>query len=332
MTASPGRKRRGVQGAPRTTHARIDPITSQIGLFRATSDNPKDQMPGPPNGIVYQQIHDGIEVQFRAAGQMDATDWRHFLAIAALSGMDANRLNKESDTPPMPTLWDRFVTEGIALRKDGLHLKTTAYALLREAGLTDTGSNRKRLSESLVRLSMVRQFLRKGTKIMSGANLISFAHDEDSGELSIGLSPQMARTILGESKQHVRINLEDVRALKDSAAVILHAVLSARLRPGDRRPAVYYIDTLALAAFGPTDNASTKRNRRPKIKEALAALGTLPQWRVHVTDDKACIWRGDFPRILGTSDIALWLKGPVEGEPKPPSDARGQPFEDWPPV
>ncbi len=297
-------------------------MTPQVGLFRASSGNPKDHQPGPANGIVYRQVHDGVEVHYRAAGQMDATDWKHFLAVAALAGMDGDRINRESEEPPLPTLWDRFLSEGVAARKDGLRLRTTAYALLREAGLTDTGPNRKRLSESLMRLSMVRQFMRKGTRVMSGANLLSFAHDEDSGELSIGLSPQMARTILGESKQFVRISLEDVRALKDSAAVILHAVLSARLRPGDRRPAVYHLDTLGVAAYGPTDNASTRRNRRPKVREALAALGGLPQWRVMEDGDKVCIWRGDVQRLsLGMSDIALWLEGPMEGgEPPPDSE------------
>ena len=186
---------------PRTTHARVDPVTPQVGLFRAESSNPKDRPPPPKDGIVYQQNHDGMTIEFRAAGQMDATDWRHFLAIAALAGLDGDRFNGESDVPPLPTLWDRFLNEGVALRKDGLRLRTTAYAILREAGLADFGQNRKRLTTTLHRLAMIRQFLRKGNRAMSGANLLSFAHDEDSGELSIGLSPQMARTILGESKQ-----------------------------------------------------------------------------------------------------------------------------------
>lgn len=296
--------------APRTTHARIDPVTPQIGLFRAVSDNPNDKGPRPKDGIVYHQVHDGVEIQFRAAGQCDATDWRHFLAVAALAGLDGDRFNKDSDTPPLPTLWDRFLSDGVAASRDGLRVRTTAYAVLKEAGLTDTGPNRKRLTETLIRLSMVRQFLRKGNRVISSANLMSFSHDEDSGELSVGLSPQMARTILGESKQHVRVSLEDVRALAHPAAVILHGVLSARLRPGDKRPAIYGLDTLGVLAYGPTNNQATVRTRRRRIKDALAELATLPQWSVMVKDDKAIIWRADATRAMppGMSEIALWLE------------------------
>ena len=307
---------------PRTTHTRLDPVTPQVGLFRAVSDNPNDKAPSPKNGIVYQQIHDGVEVQFRAAGQCDATDWRHFLAVAALSGLEGERFNASSNTQPLATLWERFLSEGTASERDGLRLRTTAYAILREAGFTDTGPNRKRLTETLMRLSTVRQFLRKGNRVLSSANLLSFAHDEDSGELSIGLSPQMARTILGESKQHVRISLSDVRALEHPAAVILHGVLSARLRPGDRRPAIYGLDTLATAAYGPSDNATTSRTRRSRIRKALDDLNRLPQWRVMEEGNRVCIWRGDVPGLSPSmSDIALWLsETPQE---KGPPDRRG---------
>jgi hypothetical protein len=296
--------------SPRTSFAKMDPVTPQVGLFRAQSGNPKRQKRAPKSGnIVYQMEHDGITHEYRAAGQMDATDWKVLLSVAALSGMDGQRFNGTSDAAPLPTLWDRFLGEGMALGKDALRLRTTAYAILREAGMADNGQNRKRLTESLMGLSMVKQFLRRGNQIMSGANLLSFAHDEDSGELSIGLSSQMARKIIGEeSPQHIRISLTDVRTLKDSAAVILHAMLSCRLRVGDKRPAIYKIDTLAEAAYGPTTNENTKRGRRAKIREALADLRSLPTWGVADHDDKVAIWRTDVPRMVhGMSEVAAWL-------------------------
>jgi hypothetical protein len=282
--------------SPRTTHATLDPITPQSGLFRAVADNPKLR---PKGGVVLEREHDGMRIQYRASNQCDHVDWRTFLAIAAMSGIDGERFNARDVDPPLPTLWDRFLTQGVAETKDGLRLRTTSYAILKEAGLTDTGPNRKRLTETLIRLSSVRQFLFKGSRVVSGSNLLSFAHDEDSGELAIALSPQMARTILGESKQFVRVSLADVRTLKDSAAVILHGVFSARLRPRDSRPASYHVDTLADLAFGPTTNAATRRKRRGRIKEALADLARLPQWQTLYDEERhvAVIWRGDPARI-----------------------------------
>ena len=291
------------RGKNRTTHATVDPVTPQSGLFRAVADNPKLR---PKGAVVLEHEHDGIRVQYRAAAQCDHVDWRTFLAIAALSGIDGERFNARDDVPPLPTLWDRFLTQGIAQTKDALRLRTTSYAVLKEAGLTDTGPNRKRLTETLIRLSSVRQFLFKGGRVVSGSNLLSFAHDEDSGELAIALSPQMARTILGESKQFIRVSLEDVRKLKDSAAVILHGVLSARLRPRDSRPASYHVDTLTDLAFGPTKNAATRRKRRGRIKEALADLNRLPQWQTLYDDERhvAVIWRGDPNRRAQISDMS----------------------------
>lgn len=289
---------------PRTTHATLDPVTPQSGLFRAVADNPKLR---PKGGVVLEREHDGMRIQYRASNQCDHVDWRFFLAVAALSGMDGERFGAGDDVPPLPTLWDRFLAQGVAETKDGLRLRTTSYTILKEAGLTDTGPNRKRLTEALIRLSSVRQFLFKGSRAVSGSNLLSFAHDEDSGELAVALSPQMARTILGESKQFVRVSLEDVRKLKDSAAVILHGVFSSRLRPRDSRPASYHVDTLADLAFGPTENAATRRKRRGRIKEALADLNRLPQWRTFYDDDRhvAVIWRGDIDRLtrISLSDL-----------------------------
>lgn len=296
--------------APRTSFAKMDPVTPQVGLFRAQSGNPKNQRRAPKLGsIVYRMDHGGITHEYRAAGQMDATDWKILLAVAALSGMDGQRFNSTTESAPLPTLWDRFLGEGKALDKDALRLRTTAYSILREAGLADNGQNRKRLTEGLIGLSMVRQFLRRGNQVISGANLLSFAHDEDSGELSIALSSQMARKIIGEeSPQHIRISLTDVRSLKDSAAVVLHAMLSCRIRVGDKRPAVYNIDTLAKAAYGPTENPITIRTRRKRIREALADLQSLPNWGIADHNGKVAIWRTDVPRpTLGMSEIAAWL-------------------------
>lgn len=304
-------------GKPKTKFAKMDPVTPQVGLFRAQSGNPvsNKRTPSKMGQVVFHEMeHDGKIHEYRAAGQLDSTDWKVLLACTALAAMQAERFNGKSEMVPLPSLWDKFLSEGIATTKDALRVRTTAYEVLRECGLADNGQNRKRLTQSLIGLSMVKQFIRRGSQIMSGANLLSFAHDESSGELSIGVSPQMARKIIGEdSPQHIRINLDDVRSLKDNAAVILHGALSARIRSGDKRPSVYYIDTLAVLAYGPTTNKTTVRTRRKRILEALAALETLPAWRTMVSDGKACIWRGDVPRIpLGMSDLALLFE---ESEP-----------------
>jgi hypothetical protein len=268
----------GNRPVPRTTHARLDVVTPQAGLFRAVPDNPRSRPPAPPGGHRYSVMHDGIDIEFRSGVQLTAPDWQLYVAICALTGLDGERFNGATVDPPLPILWDGFGSEGIAASRDALRLRTTAYAVLREAGLTDTGENRRRLTEALIRLSAVRQFLRKGAKVVSGANLLSFASDENTGELSIGLSPQSARAAIGEAKQFVRISSAEIRQLSHPAALVIHAALSARLRIGDPRGATYHLDTLGELAYGPTNNAATRRSRRRGLRAALAELGELSAW------------------------------------------------------
>jgi hypothetical protein len=263
---------------PRTTHARLDVITPQAGLFRVVPDNPRSRPTAPLDGYRYQVEHDGMMIGFRSVAQLTATDWKFFVSVCALAGLDGQRFDGTAADPPLPLLWSGFGSEGIAASRAALRLRTTAYAVLAELGLTDGGDNRRRLTEALIRLSVVRQFLWKGSRVVSGANLLSFAHDEASGELLVGLSPQVARTALGESKQHTRVSLEEVRRLFHPAALIIHAALSARLRVGDSRSATYHLDTLGELAYGPTAHPATRRSRRRSLRRALGELGQLPGW------------------------------------------------------
>lgn len=269
---SPGNSRR----APRTTYALTDITTPVSGLFRVGElQKPKLEA----TEVIVE--HDGVEVSYTTPWRLGAEEWRVFLAVCALGGLDGTRFN--GDTPdldePLPTLWDRFITQGMARSRDALNLRTTAYALLKEIGQTDSGKNRRALSDRLERLSTVLQSLRKGNRIMSGSRLLSFAHDEDSGELCIGLSPQMARAILGESKQYVRISLVETRRLGSPAAVLLQGYFSARIRAG--ASAMYPIDDLAVIVYGSGPaSEDTKRYRRSKIREALRSFADVTTWQI----------------------------------------------------
>lgn len=289
MGSRPTGNRRAV--GTRTTHARLDLVTPQSGLFRVVSDSPRSRRV-PAGGFRWEVEHDGVVTEFRAGGQLTATEWRVLLAAAALAGLDGERVGASTDNAS--ALWSGLASQGVAAGRDGLRLVTSAYALLREAGLTDGGDNRRRLTESLTRLATVRQFLRQCAKVISGANLLSFAHDEESGNLVILLSAQVARAALGESKQHARVSLTEVRQLSTPAAVILHGVLSARMRVGGR--ATYHLDTLADLAYGPTDHPATRRSRRRSITTAVADLAKLVAWRWTVADGNVAVERIPEPR------------------------------------
>ncbi len=258
-------------GRPRTVFAKTDITTPGSGLFRI-AEKGKSKLEATEVIV----MHDGIEITYSATYRLGAEEWRVFLAVAALAALDGRRGNGPQR---LPGLWDKFITVGAATERDALEFQTTAYALLREIGLADSGQNRKALSKCLERLSSVNQTMRKGNRVVSGARFLGFAHDEDSGELRIGISPQMARAILGESKQFVRISLVETRKLENAAAVLLQAHFSRWVRPG--KTGRFMLDDLCRIVYGPANVlASTFRTQRLTVRRAILAFADWSTWQI----------------------------------------------------
>jgi len=279
----------------RASHARLDPVIPQCGLFRVLPDRrPETATDG---GHVLMERATVIH-EYRFAGRLGPVEWRTFLVVCALAGLDGERVIIPTDSAVVagtePT--------GGASNAPSIRFRVTMYALLNEIGLGDCGRTRRRLVESLKRLASVRLFLSKGTRTISAANLLSFASDESTGELAIGLSPQVAAPILGEARQYTQVSLAEVRALIAPAAIILHAALSARLNHGEA--CRYAVDTLADLAYGVTSDDATRRKRRGRIRAAVGELGRLPGWNVMVVGRVATIQRGK-RRTCDPSRIAV---------------------------
>jgi hypothetical protein len=272
----------------------MDMVIPQVGLFRALSGNPKHR-PRSSTSLLCTMSYNGGDVQLHAAAPLNAQDLKILLVIVALAGMNKNRFNRTSTEPPFKALWSKLTNEGNAADNDALVTRTTAYEILQEVGLSDTGPNRRRLTNALISLSTVREIVWKGKKVSSGSNLLSFGHDEENGNLLIGLTPHIACFILGDERQHVRVSLEEVRSLDLPAAVIIHVLLSARVRPGAAKPARYGIGTLADTAYGPSTNASTSRGRRQKILRAMDQISDLALWDVSYENDNVLISRQKQP-------------------------------------
>ena len=267
-------------GKPRTRYALMDITTPGSGLFRiAEKGRPKLE------ATQVSVLHDGVEITYTSAFRLGADDWKLLVAIAGLAGIDKDPFQGPgSGDPHQLTLWDHFLSHGEASKRTALRLRTTAYALLREIGLADSGQNRRNLSASLERLANVIQTFRRDQKVMSGAHLLGYAHDEESGELVIGLSPQMARTILGESRQYVRISLVELRKLGPLAS-LLQAYFSARIRPGTSSS--FRLDDLVEITYGPETVApSTLRKRRERVREALLSFAGWTTWQISLNTSR----------------------------------------------
>jgi hypothetical protein len=273
------------RGKPRASFALLDPVTPQIGLFRALPDRPgrRPAASGDGAGLVMERA--GVTHEYRAAGPLGPVEWRTLLAVYALAGLAGERVGCPADSAVV----EATGPEGQAAAAPSIRVRTTMYALLREVGVGDSGRTRTRLVESLKRLASVRLFLSRGTRTLSAANLLSFGADERTGELMIGLSPDVAAPILGEARQYAFVSLDEVRALSSPAAVILHAVLSARVdRGGTCR---YGVDTIGDVVYGPTTDAATRRKRRGRVRAAVAELGRLADWQTSADGEVVTVHR-----------------------------------------
>jgi hypothetical protein len=185
-------------------------------------------------------------------------------------------------------------------------VNATAYSLLVDAGLGESGTSYERLGKyftDLQTLVVYRQL--NGSKIGGGSNLLKFAHETD--HFRITLNWRLASAILGDA-QFVKISLFERNQLNEPVAKILHAWLSSNMRLG--QPLGFgngvYVDTLLPHIWG-HDNPSTDtiRQRRIRVKDALKEINGVNNWICNQSGQKWYITR---PKDLGND----WIASPGE--------------------
>ena len=280
---------------PRLAH--LDPHTPDVGLFKVRS---KHTPRLKAEEFTTKELNEsGLVIKYVTPYPLSDVDMRVFIAAMGLCTKSPHAINSEA-LKDQKTLWDKFLTEGDAVHRDAATIQTTAYHLATSAGLEWSGNVPKTLSECLERLSSVQTTWRQGSKVMSGSQMLSYAFDEDSGELKIAISPLLAKAILGSAGRHTRFSLDEMRKLTQPASRILHLILTGRLGVGGKRKKrdfTFHVDGLAVAAYGHPTSPAMKRKRRMYVRDALDELDSLDHWLitfdskkelVHVThwDDK----------------------------------------------
>ncbi|BAI70695.1 hypothetical protein AZL_000570 [Azospirillum sp. B510] len=213
---------------------------------------------------------------------LGADDLSVLLAVCALAGMDGKRLDAAHSEAHRIAIVDGLETEGGVVDDEHVRLRTTVYAVVREAGLAHGGDAYRRVAESLWRLRGIHyaELGREGgnaRRMKSGArqNLIGFDADEVGGELRVVLNARFATAVLGGA-QHSRINLLEHRQLTE-AGRLLHLTLSVQVRPGGYWPVA--LDGLADRLYGePPTSDRQRRDRRVILRAALAEVAGLPGW------------------------------------------------------
>lgn len=268
--------------------ARIDRATPKSEIFRVL---PKDNIEKRKRlvAVVKLQSKTGseTEVRFVAPYELDHMDQRVYLALVGLMSMQKPDLVKPGSSDALQkNLWDKFFPEN--LTADYLRaprIRTTILGIAKAAGITWGKGVKERILGSLDRLSMATAKIQNGNHIMS-ANMISYAVDTESQEIAAAVSPLLASAILGEARQYIRVNLEEMRALKHPASTVLHLWLTARhVGPGANKDQTYSIDKLAEIAYGKPENDQQKRERRKSLRTALVELDMLQMWSIALNSE-----------------------------------------------
>lgn len=279
-------------------YGRMDIATPMSGLFTVPPKGHDSHM----RTVRLTRTHGDFKFEFISPFQMDHVAWRLLVAICGLCGIEREVFKEDSDDAVLSHLWSKLQTEGAATASPSLRWKGSLNHLMREAGITPSGSAATRAYERLKQLSSVRHFMEKGSRLASGTNLISFAVDRETGELSIALSPIVVIAIIGGKKiQYSRISLAEIRQLTKPAAVILHGQLSARVRRNAQTPRRYTIDQLVDLVYTNEQIAdATQRTRRKVIRDALVEIDALDHWQI-IEDAKTgeyMVYRSPEPKVL----------------------------------
>jgi hypothetical protein len=258
------------------SHARHDPAHCLCpGLFRSFKKGTRKKT---PLDVTYNYGDERIEVS--GPELLGAFELRLLQGLVALSGpkgvvLHINEPKTEAGRALAKLMEPRYST----IDDDALVVRGSYYELAKEIGMPFAGgSDIKQIQEGIERLwkvSMIsqdNQGKRRGHRILS-----EYESNANFGHLFISLNPRIAAAVLGDAR-HIRINMDEVRALKTDPARLLHQRLSGFIDEGKAHPTPLTMETLEGYIWHDataTKGSSTERMRWAKVKDALGELSSL---------------------------------------------------------
>lgn len=250
------------------SHARHDPAHCLApGLFRGLKRGERKRS---KLDVTYD-YGDGKRIEFSGPEPLGADDLRILQGLVAMAGPSGLVLKPEPETPGAQQLRLFLEPKWEAVEADAMVMKGSYRALAREVGYADIEDSRP-IRECIERLWKVSIIAQNGRKRQGFRLLSEYASDEADGRLYVALNPLIAHAVMGGG-QHVRISMDEVRALDSEAARLLHQRLSGWIDPSKTGKAS--IDTLCGYVWPSEASASAVRKRRQRVREALPELEAL---------------------------------------------------------
>lgn len=274
--------------------AKLDPAHVLDGLF----------VPVYKKGLALYDVKghiDGLDIAFEGV-QMTAAHQSVLLAVAALTGRQAKAeglLVSGTADDLLSRQLSLLSPAGRACDKDFSLVKTSAYALLSNAGINLGKDGYQSLKDLLHQMSTVVMY--RGRKGEGGTSqLLSFQHRED--QFVVSLNWRMTEAIFGGQNIHVSLT-ERMQLSESPIAKILHTWLSAYVRPNGQLMAGggAELNTLIRHVWGNRPcSAGVMKQRRIRIRDALEAIERLQGWTTRIEGTHAFVSR---PKLLERSNV-----------------------------
>ena len=250
------------------SHVRHDPAHCLApGLFRALK---RGERKLGKLDVTYD-YGDGKRIEFSGPEPLGADDLRILQGLVAMAGPSGLVLEPEPETLGGQQLRLFLEPKWEAVTADAMVVKGSYRALAREIGYANIEDS-KPIRDCIERLWKVSIIAQNGRKRQGFRLLAEYASDEADGRLYVALNPLIAQAVMGGG-QHVRISMDEVRALDSETARLLHQRLCGWIDPGKTGKAA--IDTLCGYVWPSEASGSTMRKRRQRVREALPELVAL---------------------------------------------------------
>jgi len=249
------------------THVRHDPAHCLApGLFRSLKRGERKR---GKLDVIYD-YGDGNRIEFSGPEPLGADDLRILQGLVAMAGPSGLVLSHEPETEAGQQLRLFLEPKWDAIHQDALVVKGSYRALAREIGYVNVEDSRS-IRECIERLWKVSIIARSGSKRQGFRLLAEYASDDLDGKLYVALNPLIAQAVMGG--QHVRLSMDEVRALQTDPARLLHQRLCGWINP--TKAGRVELDTLCGYIWPDEAGAEAMKKRRQTARKALAELATL---------------------------------------------------------
>ncbi|WP_288037156.1 replication protein C, IncQ-type [Acidiphilium sp.] len=213
----------------------------------------------------------GKSIEFSGPEPLGADDLRILQGLVAMAGPAGLVLSPMPRTKEGQQLRLLLEPKWEAVQQNALVIMGSYQALCREIGYANC-KDTKPVRDCIERLWKVSVIIQNGKQRQGFRLLSGYVSDEQHCKLHVALNPLIAEAVMGRG-QHVRIDMDEVRALQTDPARLIHQRLCGWIDPG--KIGRVTLDTLCSYAWPDDACAETMKKRRQKARKALTELTSL---------------------------------------------------------